>query len=139
MKKQIKAGVGVMVLKGDKVLLQKRFKSHGAGGYAFPGGHLEFGESIFQCAKREAMEEAGIKIKNIKFLFFWNMVKYSGKHYAHVGLVADWASGKPKNLEPKVGSEWGWYDLDDLPKPRFATLDRSVEAYKKKKIFFDSK
>ena len=63
---QIKVGVGVMILKGKKVLLHKRFGSHGEGEYASPGGHLEFGESIGDCAKRETTEETGIKIKNIK-------------------------------------------------------------------------
>ena len=43
-----KVGVGVMVFKDGKILLAKRKGSHGAGEYAFPGGHLEFGESFEQ-------------------------------------------------------------------------------------------
>jgi 8-oxo-dGTP diphosphatase len=39
-------GVAVIVIKEDEVLLGKRKNSHGSGTWAFPGGHLEFKESI---------------------------------------------------------------------------------------------
>lgn len=137
--KQIKVGIGVMIFKNKKVLLHKRFGSHGEGEYASPGGHLEFGESITDCAKRETMEETGIKIKNIKFLCYMNLTHYAGKHYAHINVIADWASGVPKNLEPHAGGDWSWFDINNLPRPRFATLDKSTLAYKTGKNFFDSK
>jgi ADP-ribose pyrophosphatase YjhB (NUDIX family) len=37
-----KVGVGVMVLKNGKVLIGKRKGAHGAGEWAWPGGHLEY-------------------------------------------------------------------------------------------------
>jgi len=80
MDKITKVGMGVMILKDGKVLMQKRKNHHGDGEYAFPGGHLEFGEGFVDCVKRETMEEAGIKIKNIKFLYLANLTKYAGKH-----------------------------------------------------------
>lgn len=40
-----KVGIGVMILKDEKVLLGKRKGSHGEGEYSFPGGHLEYMES----------------------------------------------------------------------------------------------
>ncbi len=60
-----KVGIGVMILKDGKVLLGKRKGSHGAGQYAFPGGHLEYMESFEDCARRETREECGIEIQNI--------------------------------------------------------------------------
>ena len=33
-------GIGVMILKDRNVLLGQRKGSHGAGDYAFPGGHI---------------------------------------------------------------------------------------------------
>lgn len=136
----IKVGVGIMILKGGKVLLGKRKGSHGSGEFAFPGGHLEFGESIKACAKRETAEEAGIKISNIRFLMFKNITEYAGvgRHYAHISVVADIKSGNPKNLEPEKTESWGWYDLDDLPKPLFVTITETIEAYKTGKNFYDS-
>lgn len=134
-----KVGVGVMIFKNGKVLLTQRKGSHGAGEYAFPGGHLEFGESIKECAIRETKEEAGIKIKDIKFLFCANVTKYEGKHYAHIGLIAKWKNGEPQLLEPEKSSGWKWYPLNKLPRPMFEMCKLSFKAYKKKILFFDSK
>src|SRR5215469_4737907 len=45
-----KVGVGVMILKDGKVLIGKRKGAHGAGEWAWPGGHLEYMESFEDCA-----------------------------------------------------------------------------------------
>lgn len=135
----IKVGVGVMIIKDGLILLHQRKGSHGEGEWAFPGGHLEFGESIEECAKRETKEEAGIEIENIKFLFFENLVKYSGKHYAHIGVSANLKSGKPKNMEPEKGGEWGWYPIDSLPRPLFGTIEHTLIACITGRNFFDYK
>lgn len=39
-------GVAVIVVRDGRVLLGKRKNAHGAGTWQFPGGHLEYGESI---------------------------------------------------------------------------------------------
>src|SRR5690606_16071274 len=87
-----KVGIGVMIVHDGKVLLAKRKGSHGADQYAFPGGHLEHGESFAECAIRETMEEAGIEINNVRFLFVANVLTYMPKHYVHLTLLADWVS-----------------------------------------------
>ncbi len=136
--KIIQVGIGIFVLKNGKLLLSKRKGSHGAGEYASPGGHLEFGESIIECAKRECREETGIEIKNVRFLRLSNLKQYAGKHYIDIGLVADWKSGKPKVLEPEKAGGWDWYDLDSLPQPLFETVKTFLKALKTGKNFFDS-
>lgn len=50
---QPKVGVGVIVAKGNMVLVGRRRNSLGDGEHALPGGHLEFGETLEQCAARE--------------------------------------------------------------------------------------
>lgn len=137
-KKRPKVGIGVMVFKDGKVLLSKRKGSHGAGEYAFPGGHLKFGESYINCAKRETKEECGIEIKNVKFLCLSNLKHYKGKHYVHIGLIAEWKSGEPRILEPEKSKSWQWYQLDNLPQPIFKACQQSFEAFKSGKNFFDS-
>lgn len=136
-KKRPKVGIAVLVFKDNKVLLGKRKNTHGAGEYASPGGHLEFYESIKQCAKRECREEAGIEIKNIKLIRISNLKRYGGKHYLDVGLTADWASGEPKVLEPKKCAGWDWYDLQKIPRPLFGAIEQSLESLKTGKNFFD--
>lgn len=133
-----KVGVGIMILKDGKVLLGKRKGSHGEGEYAFPGGHLEYMESFKSCAGREVEEECGIKIKNIRFQFLANITKYAPKHYVHVGLIADWRTGKPKNLEPDKCESWGWYSINNLPEPLFEMCRLSIESYQSNINYFDS-
>lgn len=133
-----KVGVGIMIFKDGKILLARRKGSHGAGEYAFPGGHLEYMESFEECAKRELAEETGIEIENIRFLFLANVRKYVPKHYAHIGLIADWKSGEPQVLEPEKSEEWQWYDLDNLPSPMFEMCSLSTDSYKTGKNYYDN-
>ena len=132
-----KVGLGVMVFKDGKVLLGKRKTAHGEGEFAWPGGHLEFGESFEACAKREAMEETGIEITNVRFLRLMNLKTYSGKHYVDIGLAADWKSGEPEAREPDKCEGWTWYNLDNLPEPLFGTIPSYLEAYKTGRNYFD--
>lgn len=132
-----KVGIGVMILKGGRVLLGKREGSHGQGEYAFPGGHLEYLESFADCAKRETLEECGIEIENIRFQFLANVKKYAPKHYVHIGLIADWENREPKLLEPEKCEGWDWYDLASLPKPLFELCEISINSYQTGRNYYD--
>ncbi|MEK7105068.1 MAG: NUDIX domain-containing protein [Patescibacteria group bacterium] len=127
-----KVGVGVMVVKEGKVLLQLRGagSSHGAGEYSFPGGHLEYMESVEACARRETLEESGIEIDNPRLLLVYNMKTHPPLHFLGVNVLADWKSGEPKVIEPDKTVSWGWYDLNDLPSPIFDPTLRDIETYK---------
>jgi 8-oxo-dGTP diphosphatase len=132
-----KVGVGVMIFKDSKVLVGKRKNSHGDGEYAFPGGSLEYMEGYEECARRETLEETGIEIKNIKFLCVGNTIIYTPKHFAHIGLTADWENGEPMVCEPEKCEGWDWYDLDKLPSPLFSLCSMMIEAYKSGKNYYD--
>ena len=135
--KNIKIGIGVMILKDGKVLMGKRKNSHGDGEFAFTGGHLEYMESFIECAKRETLEEAGIKIKNIRFLCVVNDDKHPPRHGVGLGVVCDWEEGIPKVLEPDKRESWDWYDLDNLPEPIFFNAQIMFDSYKTGKNFYD--
>lgn len=133
-----KVGIGIFLIKGNKILLGKRKGSHGSGEFALPGGHLEMHESFEDCVQRELDEEVGtdVKVKRIDFLCVTNMRKYHPKHYADIGMLAEWQSGKPKVMEPHKVSDWQWYDLDDLPSPIFGGLQNYIEAYRTGRAYF---
>ena len=38
------------------------------GTWTFPGGHLDFGESLFGCAERETLEESGLVVRGVNVL-----------------------------------------------------------------------
>lgn len=130
-------GVGVMILKEGKVLLGRRKGSHGAAEYAGTGGHMNYMESLVATAKRETLEETGMEIQNVRLLCVMNMKDYAPRHYVDIGMVADWKSGEPQVMEPAKRESWNWFDLDNLPKPMFASMDKYIEAYKTGQNFWD--
>lgn len=119
-----KVGVATIITKGNKVLLDKRKNAHGENTFCFPGGHLEFGESLEDCAKRETKEEAGINIKNIEFAAVTNDIfKDEQKHYITVFMKAEFDSGKAEVKELDKFEMWDWYSWNDLPKPLFLPVE----------------
>ncbi len=113
-------GVSVIVTKETKVLLLKRQGSHGAGTWAPPGGHIEFGESIEECAHRETLEETGIEIGEVVFRAITNDVfETEGKHYITVWVKAAYVSGEAFIASQRESAEIGWFSLDKLPQPSF--------------------
>lgn len=131
-------GVGVMIWKDDKVLLGHRMASHGAGEWASPGGKLDYMESIEECAKRETCEEAGIEIKDVRFLRLMNLKDYPPRHFVDIAVVADWESGEPQVMEPDKLERGEWADPDNMPEPLFAAIPSYFEALKTGQAFWDA-
>jgi 8-oxo-dGTP diphosphatase len=116
-----RVGVGVIVMRQGLVLLGLRQGSHGAGTWALPGGHLEFGESVAQCAEREVSEETGLEIHDLSQATYSNDL-FEGKHYVTLFVVAHGASGEAQLLEPDKCSRWEWFRWSQLPQPLFQPL-----------------
>src|SRR5437660_1235453 len=97
-----KIGVGVMVMKEGKLLLGKRTGSFESQVWGFPGGHLEFGETIESCARRELLEETGLEAASLEILHPWaeNMMENGTKHYITLFAVVKKFSGELQVLEP---------------------------------------
>ncbi|KAJ5281528.1 hypothetical protein N7478_006900 [Penicillium angulare] len=113
-----RVGVGVFVFnKKGEVVLGRRKNSHGAGTWAFPGGHLEFGESFEECAAREVLEETGLKVSGAHFLTTTNDVMVDdGKHYitVFVGCHVSGNNQEPQLLEPEKCDRWEWVTWDEI-------------------------
>ena len=116
-------GVAVIVIKENRVLMGKRKNAHGEGTWAFPGGHLEFNEAIEDCAKREVLEETGVKIKNLRSGPYTNDI-FAGenKHYVTLFVVADYDSGTPVVKEPHKCQEWNWFKWPPEVHPCFLPI-----------------
>src|SRR5271167_3449011 len=113
--KRPQIGVSVCIVKEGKVLVGKRLNSHGHGHWAFPGGHLEFGESVEECARREVMEETGVHIGNIRYGPYTQDIFTEGnekiKHYITLFVITDYVSGYAQVLEPDKCECWEWHSL----------------------------
>jgi len=95
-------------------------------------------ESFEDCARRETKEECGIEIKNFRFEYVANITHYAPKHYIHIGLIADWASGEPTVIEEDKREDWDWYGLDELPSPLFHMCTLAIDYYKNGVNYLDS-
>lgn len=116
-------GVGVIVVRAGRVLLGERIGAHGAGTWALPGGHLEFGETVEDCARRELLEETGLQAGAISAGPFSNDVFVAErKHYLTLFMLALDATGNPSRCEPDKCLRWQWFDWQALPSPLFQPL-----------------
>lgn len=114
----------MIVIKEGKVLMGLRKGAHGEGTWSFPGGHLEFGETLKQCALREVGEEVGIEIANLRHGEYTNDVfEKEDKHYITLYIVADWIAGEPKVLEVDKCEKWAWFSWDDMPENVFLPIE----------------
>lgn len=127
MENRPKVGIGVIVVRGNSVLLGKRKGSHGAGTWAFPGGHLEFAETPEACACRELLEETGLTASCARPGPWTNDVIDSNKHYITLFLFVTQFFGEPLVLEPHKSENWEWFDWDHLPQPLFASIQTLVQ------------
>ncbi|OED44255.1 DNA mismatch repair protein MutT [Endozoicomonas sp. (ex Bugula neritina AB1)] len=120
-------GVGVTIIWEGKVLLGKRKNAHGEGEWAFPGGHLEYGEDIEACARREVMEETGLTLKKcIAGPYTNNVFQSHQRHYVTLIIIAEAMAGTPENREPDKCESWEWFDWNNLPTPLFLPLESLI-------------
>lgn len=129
MEKQARIGVGVFVFKDGKFLMGKRMGAHGEGSWSVPGGHLEYGESFADTAKREVQEETGLTIQNIRIGAVTNdYFQKEDKHYVTIWMLSDHESGTATILEPNKYIDQEWFDFDTLPSPLFFPWEQLLES-----------
>lgn len=122
-------GVSVLVRNGGRILLEKRANVHGAGTWGPPSGHIDFGETPEQTAKRETMEETGVSIEHITFRGVTNDVfEAEQKHYITLWFEANYSAGEPVVKAPKEESDVGWFPWNALPQPLFLPLQHLIEG-----------
>ena len=127
MSQKPQVGVAMIITRDDKVLLMKRKGPHGTGTWSTPGGHLDFGETPEQCAAREAKEEVGVDVFDIRFRTLTNdLFKDEEKHYITIWMDGNLA-GEPIIAAEQEVAEIGWFAWDALPKPLFLSLENLVK------------
>ena len=105
------AGVGVVVFKGDKVLLVRRGKEPSRGRWGLPGGAVELGETVAQAAEREVSEECGIEIEIRDVIEVIDriipdddgQIRY---HYILIDLLAEHRRGDPTASSDAAEVRW---------------------------------
>lgn len=117
-------GVGVLVWRDRQLLLGKRIMQQQNNCWQFPGGHLEHGESVIECAAREVLQETGLRVKALRHLGFTDKTFTMGRQ-SYISLLVScvYDSGELKTLEPDKCECWQWFDYQQLPSPLFKPIE----------------
>ena len=111
-------GCGLVIRRDGKVLLYKRVKSPEAGHWSIAGGKVDHMEHAVEAARREAEEESGLTIGNVRFLCISEqIIPADRQHWLSLIYVTDDVTGTAQLTEPDKLSDMGWFDVDDLPSP----------------------
>src|SRR3989344_5083083 len=127
----------IILRDGNKILLQRRLNTgHYDGSYGFVSGHVEENESYSSGIIREALEEAGFKLKPeyIRFAHFMHR-KGEDSERADVFFVAGRWDGEVQNMEPHKCDDLSWFERDNLPENLIPHL-RNVLEYIDQNIIY---
>ena len=106
-------GVGVVVWKGEDVLLIRRGRPPRRGSWSLPGGRQLLGETTRETAVREVAEETGVDIRVGALLDVIDSITDGPDGFLHYTLVdfdADWVSGEPVAGDDADDAVWAGAD-----------------------------
>lgn len=124
--------------KGELLLVQEKVD----GGYSIPGGWCDLYESSSETAKKEVMQEAGIKVKNLRLVGMFHQVPFRDNVTVPAFVVvytADFVSQTKEHSYETI--DVNFFPLDNLPKLSYKVtkreLDLMIKASKSKEVLFD--
>lgn len=119
----VRMGVRVMMIKDDKVLLVRQTY---VPGWFMPGGGLKRGETLEQAARREAKEETGAQLGELKLLGAYTNFKEWKTDHNLLFLCRDFQIiGKP---DAEI-AEMNFFSLNQLPEGVWPGHRRRLEEY----------
>ncbi len=120
-----KVAVGVVVARGDEILLVQRNHEPAMGRWAFPSGFVDAGEVVEDAARREVWEETGVEVRLDGLL---GVYSEPGNQVVFVAYA-----GAPVAGEPAPGDEAtavGYFPVDALPDLPFPHDAQVVAAWR---------
>ena len=137
MENQIRVGFGIMIKDKEKILLGHRVASNkDTGGifepdtWTFPGGKQEFGEPIFEGAKREVKEETNLEVDDLEIFNVSDDIQ-PNKHFIRIHIIAKKHTGELKIMEPEKEDKWKWFDINNLPENIYSPTKKFLDNYLK--------
>jgi len=112
--------VHALVIKEGHMLLVKRLNEPRKGKWGIPGGRIELGETIYDAAKREVLEECSVRIEIERLLDVADSIirDEEGRvsyHFILIYLLAHYKSGDVKAQSDAEDARWvKAEELDEL-------------------------
>ncbi len=129
-------GVGAIIFNAQgKVFLAKRGQqaSNDQGLWGWPGGEVEFGETLTTAIRRELLEEFDMVIEPLcQIAAFDHLLDDGQEHWVSIAFIALHVSGEPYIKEPGKCSDFGWFSLDALPAPLTGLSKEHLQVYRRK-------
>jgi 8-oxo-dGTP diphosphatase len=101
---------GMIVMKGDRVLVLRRGHAPRSGYLDTPGGFIDAGEDIERAARRELEEETGLAVGRCQPLgFYWDRYHLRGFGWfptLNFYFLAKWRAGEPRAGDDAASVEW---------------------------------
>ena len=117
--KQPIIGVGAVIIKDGKILLEKRKNEPGKGKWSIPGGLVELGENVEQTVMREVEEETGLEVEKPEHIdVVDNIIRdESGRVKYHFVIIDYFMRLKGGTLKAASDAEeLKWVPLSDVEK-----------------------
>lgn len=104
-------GVGVLVWKGDRLLLIRRGRAPRLGQWSLPGGAQHLGETVFEAAAREVLEETGLTVRPTDVVTVADAITRDDAgavhyHYTLVEVAAEWIAGEAAAMDDALEVRW---------------------------------
>lgn len=132
----IGVGVGALIINGQgQLFLSKRgpLAKNERGLWEFPGGSVEFGETLEHALKREMQEEYDIEIEVGELLdVVDHILPEEGQHWVSPTYICRIKSGIPQIMEPGKCNELGWFALEEIPTNLTIITRHNLMNYRKK-------
>ena len=110
-------GVGVIVWRGEDVLLIRRGQPPRVGEWSLPGGVQQLGETVYEAAVREVAEETGLTVDAVGIVDVVDSITRDDAeriedHYTLVDILAEWRAGEAEARDD--AADVAWTRPDDL-------------------------
>jgi len=105
-----RACAGMVVTRGDEILMLRRAHAPQRGMLDMPGGFMEANESMEAAARRELCEETGLTLGPVRALgFYWDRYFLKGFGWfptLNFYYIGPWRSGVPRAADDAASAEW---------------------------------
>jgi len=130
-KSPISYAILLLINENFEILLTRRKNaSFGDKLYSLPGGKIESGETAQEAAQREAKEELGIDIAELKLVHVIDRQGPETEFFVFVFKPQTW-TGEIKNGEPDKCDDISWFPLNKLPENIIPAHRQAIELHTK--------